>query len=632
MQARTLQIAKEGRLILWTWIAVILTAGLTAALKALLPSPGRPNDITVASAMGFWLGIPLLAHVVFGEEFHQRTISLLLSQPIDRMKVWKYKWLVLIAAVCSAGFVHWLVWGQQVSADVEWTASVWAVVTVCTAAFWTLEARSTIGGVALNVIQVAVFVTMANLFFWLSGISVLDAHKFDYVFALCYGALMFWLARRKFSRLEAVGDAGSADLLAGNATLTFLRCRRSGATLNLFRKELRFLSPVVIITIVAALFVLGLAMFRPANLSGFSQSDLNLALSLYSILPALLAGSVSMGEERNSGTHSWHLTLPVSTTRLWSIKVATALLVNAISVTVLAVVALIVLGRPSLSSSPSVVVDLGNLLLFSSSLTVAAFWCSCAMKGTIRAIVAVLPAYAAVFVGLRVSMLATMYLQTSSILAYALGMFHPYPWSNRISEHGVPLISAMNRNPLLPAFLLTAPVVFVALAQTLNLFRREVANSIRTFVRLLLLPVGFAALVAFIGALPITMLGISNYTTRSVLTEAYTAIQNMHIDPATVSETSPRVLTFEDLRQAAPMSSLARQWLSDATVSISNKSYAYPMFNANTRRAEFRYLPYALVHLKHQWDCYVFPGYGPFYSFCSAQSETWGFRPGRSRN
>jgi ABC-type transport system involved in multi-copper enzyme maturation permease subunit len=380
---------------------------------------------------------------------------------------------------------------------------------------------------------------------------------------------------------------------------------------------------------IGILFVVSLAVFRTSNSTGFLPADLNLALGLYSILPALLAGSLSMGEERSAGTHAWHLTLPITSARQWFIKVATALAVNAVSVTLMTVIAFVLLGQPSSSSIPWLhIEDIGNLLLFSESLTVAAFWCACALKGTIRAVVAVLPACLAIVAGLRVAMLATKYLETSPELAYALAMFHPYPWSNWIvREQWIPLISAANRNGFVFALLLTTPIVCVALLQTISLFRREGSDSVLAFIRLLLVPVSIAALVFFIGALPTTLAGISNYTARSVLTETSTAIQNLHIDPATVSETSPRVLTFEDLRRAAPMSALARQWLSDARVSLSNETYARPMFDPKTRRVETRHLPYALVHLKHQWDCYVFPGYNPWYSFCSSPRDTWGFRP-----
>ena len=43
------------------------------------------------------------------------------------------------------------------------------------------------------------------------------------------------------------------------------------------------------------------------------------------LMIAILAGSLSLGEERTSGTHAWHMTLPVSALRQWLIKLFMAL-------------------------------------------------------------------------------------------------------------------------------------------------------------------------------------------------------------------------------------------------------------------------------------------------------------------
>ncbi len=100
-----------------------------------------------------------------------------------------------------------------------------------------------------------------------------------------------------------------------------------------------------------------------------------------------------MGEERTSGTHSWHLTLPISTTRLWLIKLAVALIGNAFCLTLVTLSASLLLGQ-SFSSAYGDVFgrDLGFMVCFSSLLAFAAFWCACTIKGSVSAALAVVPA------------------------------------------------------------------------------------------------------------------------------------------------------------------------------------------------------------------------------------------------
>jgi len=60
------------------------------------------------SSVCFFMGIPLLATLSLGNEFQHRTLSLLLSQPVDRMKIWGEKFIVTMIAVVSAALVYYL--------------------------------------------------------------------------------------------------------------------------------------------------------------------------------------------------------------------------------------------------------------------------------------------------------------------------------------------------------------------------------------------------------------------------------------------------------------------------------------------------------------------------------------------
>src|SRR5262245_66485199 len=48
-------------------------------------------------------------------------------------------------------------------------------------------------------------------------------------------------------------------------------------------------------------------------------------------LTAVLAGALSLGEERTLGLHAWNMTQPVSVRRQWAIKLITAVLASLVS-------------------------------------------------------------------------------------------------------------------------------------------------------------------------------------------------------------------------------------------------------------------------------------------------------------
>ena len=100
------------------------------------------------------------------------------------------------------------------------------------------------------------------------------------------------------------------------------------------------------------------------------------------LMIAILAGSLSLGEERTSGTHLWHLTLPVSARRQWFIKLCMALFAGFVGA---GLVPLLIAGRLLGSSHILADVHVGrDLLVGAVLLTFAAFWCACAVKGTVR--------------------------------------------------------------------------------------------------------------------------------------------------------------------------------------------------------------------------------------------------------
>ena len=152
---------------------------------------------------------------------------------------------------------------------------------------------------------------------------------------LCYAGVMLWLGRRTLARFQVTGATAGDDLvMAGpdvmpGAWAGWLRSRPTGSWLNLIRKELRLLRPVWLLTLLTTIGWIGLTAYGLVHERGQTTPfTIRIASAHYPavvwlvgvssvLLVAILAGSLSLGEERTSGTHAWHMTLPVSALWQW---------------------------------------------------------------------------------------------------------------------------------------------------------------------------------------------------------------------------------------------------------------------------------------------------------------------------
>ena len=147
MEARIVRIKKETRPLFWPWCAVTFMG----ALPFLLPHSSTAAKMNLLS---FFFGLPLLATLSLGNEFYHRTFSLWLSQPVSRIQLWYEKTGVMSAAVLSAGLVSGFAMFLFALPNEELTynrtaAVAYVLITVASATFWTLAARSTLGGFVL---------------------------------------------------------------------------------------------------------------------------------------------------------------------------------------------------------------------------------------------------------------------------------------------------------------------------------------------------------------------------------------------------------------------------------------------------------------------------------------------------
>ncbi len=411
MTAKSTRILKEARPLAWPWLAVALAGALP-----LVHVHYYSGVISLAgiSFVGFVLGIPLLATLAFGNEFQSRTFSLILSQPISRHEIWREKLIVTVFAVVTAALVFSLTLGVQINHQYPHFfifIAAWTLATIASAAFWTLWTRSTMGGVALNLAVLGLIITWVDVATHLidSPYSVEENSAAISRIALLlvsYAALMLWLGWRKLARFQVTGTMAGDDLVTAgpdlmpSAVAEWFRSRSSGAVLNLVRKEFRLLRPVWLLTILIAVGWSSVTVYQVLHqrehvkFMPFTAGAVGVAGT---ILLAVLAGCMSLGEERASGRHAWHLTLPVAARTQWLVKFLMALFAGTICAGVLPLLLLAagqsLLGMSILPDHPHYPIEWfwGVLIL-----TAAAFWCACAANGTVTAVLWTLPVLVAI--------------------------------------------------------------------------------------------------------------------------------------------------------------------------------------------------------------------------------------------
>jgi hypothetical protein len=582
MTAHTTRILKEARPLLVPWCAV--------ALAGAVPLVHPLDWATLVYLVGFFV-VPLLATLSLGDEFQHRTLSLLLSQPVGRMEIWGEKLSVTVVAVVSSILFFSLAMrassfhpGRQ-----ELTfAGAWIVAIVASATFWTLFTRSMVGGVALNIgIQASIFIVVpwSNLADWLRAkgyLSPVNMIVLPTVAIFCYAGVMLWLGGRTLARFQATGGMAGDDLLMAGpdvmpgALAGWLRSRPTGALLNLIRKELRLLRPVWLISLLAALGWACLTLFGVLYERGYSRKFETVVIIMgvgSTLLIAILAGSLSMGEESTSGTHSWHLTLPMSAVLQWRVKLYVALFAGVVGAGLIPVL----IARSSLLASSHILVDMNfgmRWLLVVLLLTFAAFWCACALNGTMRAVVWVMPLL--IVLGLANQFGERGGRELADLVVSRYDLFADFKFTNAVvsrfqtSEVLRWLVFGMWSHQYLTSKLVFVyvPTLVLAVVQSYRLFRAQLQGNTLSVVRNLL-PL---AMLLFFCSFPLTALDTFIFRAWNQLWraqfETLQAIEKIYPDVAKLDAAHPLQVTVEDLAKASPLSGDTRRWLGNSPVTI----------------------------------------------------------------
>jgi|tagenome__1003787_1003787.scaffolds.fasta_scaffold20912761_2 hypothetical protein len=336
---------------------------ITKEVRVLLP----PLGVLLLAAIlpfrswngqGFWV-VPalfivcsaIMAALIFGHEFQQRTMSLLLAQPMPRKTIWLLKTGLLalflaLAAGCAVLAFHQYSPQLLTTGTISFSPALdfWApliavpLLVFCTVPWLTLVFRSTLLGLIFSLLIPGALMALNGLFCEYvlrnTGATAFAA----YCVLGIYAVVAFPFGYTSFRNLQVIdGTTMGREIELPHgikkscaAVTDTLWGQFKGPTATLIRKELRLQQVSFLLAgifcILAALGAL-LYMARPISPTQTSIGEVLLGTDfvIYMVLLPILAGSLCLAEEKAWGVADWQLMLPVSRVRQWSIKMAVAL-------------------------------------------------------------------------------------------------------------------------------------------------------------------------------------------------------------------------------------------------------------------------------------------------------------------
>jgi hypothetical protein len=324
---------KEIRLLLPSWIV--------AVLLALVQAITRPYDFYVASLLFF--GLTIMALTTIGRETSLNTFSLLLAQPVERLRIWQTKLSVLTVAFMIVFLVWLAAFGIAfINSDVDAsdTASSYnlfiSICLIATAAFtgglWTtLLLRQIAGAFWLTLLVPAVLAGFTATFLG-------ENHSDNAIIAvLCvvlgiYSIGGFLFARWLFFRAQDVGWTGGIIALpewkyfaARSENAVPARSRKP--IFALFKKEFQLQQASLMGAVGLLALHIGVIVLRKYH--HFAKDSVGEVVTsifwlLWLILPVVI-GAMAVAEERRLGVIEGQLCLPVTRRVQFAIKAFIAL-------------------------------------------------------------------------------------------------------------------------------------------------------------------------------------------------------------------------------------------------------------------------------------------------------------------
>lgn len=569
MRSASAQLVKETRQLAWPWTILTLAGLLVLArpwMPALQVSSGPLHHLgDWVMAIGTFVGTLLLAVLPLGAEFQFRTLALRFAQPIDRRDLWRQKFVITLAAVVPPAVIYCFALRQNFGWPFCIMAASWIVVSTASAIPFTLIARSTIGGMVLTQLGAA-GVTFGWTYYEKHG-QLPTAWLVAMVIVLAaYAVFMVFLGRRMFLRFQAVDgmQAGEAFVpgarLLPHAVAEWFRCRPRQPLANLIRREFHLLRPLWLL---AAMNLLAWALLVAFHLLPNQAGEKHLIpfalTACLGIVIAVLAGTLSLGEDKTWGTHDWHLTLPVSVSAQWGVKLLFALATSVVTAALLPMAVVIV--ADALAATPSHFLNSHvavGWMLEAAGITLAAFWCACVVRGTVQATLWIFPLYFGIaLAGGAPWMVADSTHAVQRLIAAIVRRLDPVvAW-----RAAMPIFNFLDHDYAL-AFI-AVPLLGVALIQSHRLFRAQLAANRLRVVRCAIPLLLVAFLCSTIGVICTGLAYESWHQQSTIIPEVSAALSAAH-----AADPHPRMLSGEELANFAKLSDVTRHWLRDANVIV----------------------------------------------------------------
>ena len=396
------RVAKELRPLLLPWgLAALAAAGHAGAWANPLFAHGELGSfLTGLAGVAFVTGVLVLAAMPIAVELHERTLTLLFSQPTDRLRLWKEKLLAATLAIFALGIVHGAVSMAtgQLTLSLAIIYAAFAITAICSVGYHTLATGSILVGIACAVGMPWAVAAIAHLFvYYVLGLPIELSERATLILVVSacavYSAFFLWLSRRQFVALELRGPAvlRAAEIpeaLVPRKLTELFRCRPTGVVANLIRKDVCLQKPIFLVSavfVVCWLLTLVLMVLHPAWHSNLVAVFHGLT-GTQIVLMVILAPCVALGDDKSLGTAAWHLTLPISARRQWFIK----LLVTAATLFVVAVVLPVLLATFTLFKAKVGLLalrlnDAPGFLIIGGIVFLVSFWSASMMTNTVRA-------------------------------------------------------------------------------------------------------------------------------------------------------------------------------------------------------------------------------------------------------
>ena len=409
----TAQLRKEARALAPAW------AGTLAAV-AVLGSRGEG-----LAWFSYCCGCALLGGLSFGHELQHRTLPMLLTQPVSRAAIWRDKVLVLAAALLTAtpalagalaaSGSHGLLDGV-VDAGPERVRILPFVplCILCGAPLLALLTQSVLGGAILSLAVPGMCLTLSVavhlLFPSLGTVAVTSTLVLIYLpVAFAGGYLQF--------RAQQARPLESRAL-----SLPWSSPARAGPLAALLGKELRLqYGTVALAAPLWGLFFLGGILSRVEG--GDWPAVATAVTTIVMLILPLVAGAVTLGEERSMGVADWQLTLPPPARQQWLAKMLVTLPLSLL----FGLAVPLLVARPRVDAEVLVVLVVGHLLF-----THLAIYAGSLTRGTVPAILLALGFWSAVGVALSPGVpdrYAARWLMVAAMAAL-LVLLHAFAFSN----------------------------------------------------------------------------------------------------------------------------------------------------------------------------------------------------------